>query len=533
MSNSHETGSLVVRAALGTVIEVLNGKFQIVETGHSHLQVELKKGLYTVRLSAADTSEKLIARVSAGGETVVESTNDILSPASVNERSSTDVSSLKWFKRLEDVLGEELAEGKAAIIVAVESSDGKASADVARTIELRSVSRKGEELLEGAGQGRDLTDGWSFRKFELEPGIYDLRFETYERKRVSQTIYGLMSRVSLVFLTYGGGRILAKSGNRSTLERRRGIDPSKTVLFSVESGAGWETLEASHRTARLLTFSLSKPAVRQDRDRMEGIASECRSDYYRRILLAANLLRLQEQERDSSKGENDEPDRFRSPELSQPPGGLVRGLLADSEVIGPDLKCLRWKSGIVSLERGDDPGAPLFVPPMLDICWRWASELSVTDPNIVENVAPIVRAGNASPAFRPWLVVGREQVSVPTEDVKTTLGQAASGLNRMLYSLTELRRQEGEYSAGSFLSFDDLLSKAGVSQQSIDLANTALKTSRTADGSTNLLAKLARNSGMPVTSLGPKLDQAATELDPDLIGGDLAKSFLDLGKSDK
>ena len=494
-SESATTGTLRVSAAPGARIHVQDGNFATVAAGNSLLEIELSKGLYGVSVSLAGKAEEIMTRVVPGETTEVRPIDGFLLGDEADDFLKQTGDHAFWKEKLKSVLSGTPATGASRVIVAVRSPDRNVSADVARSVSLAWAKDRQEDPIGATAELGGEGQSWSIRQFDTAPGIYQLRFETFERKRVTNTIYALENRIVLILLEYGAGTILTHTSEGVATERRRGIDPAQSLIVSFASEPNDEQLSRAYRTARTLLHGLSRPSSQFDNTQLEPLIAFSGDDPYLRLYLAASLLRSGPRDKSNLTGQHK----------------VIAQLIELAGFDGPDVRSIFGKL----YDAGFDVKLrPLRYPPMLDICWRWASELSVSHSNFVDRVPAVARAGNANPAFRPWLIVGHE-APLMAEEAQDTAEIVSASLEQLLDTLrvpigNVIGDVEEMQPIRGISRFDRL------SPVSLDLAMTAIRTGQRGLTKRETLKSIARDTGLPSYSLNAGFIRAIEEIDGEI-----------------
>lgn len=507
MSQSDQSatlGRMVIEAALGTKIEVTDSVFKPVGEGDTHLTLDLAQGIFSVRFLRGDRIEDVLATVRAGETiTVRPQTAGLATTAGATDEPGDGPFGNLPHDRIAALMRADLKKSEASILVFVRSDESGTTSDIAGTVELRAYDASRRGALKCAAREVNKSQGWSLLRFDIDPGAYELRLSTYERKRVSQTVYGFAERTSIIFMTYSRGSIVAESKGEATITSRRGLDPAQTAMLSFRVVPAHEDLLERLNVARFLVFCLAQKPRVSWWDRLARLVPSCEHDPALALMLAVNLVRIMEANAAGVGGD-----------LQVLDPAPLDSLLGWMREIGPDYQCLRWKDHEL---RSGWPEIlmeqPLRVPPMLDVCWRWAAEVSTRSPRLVEAVGAQVRAEAVNPAFRPWLVVGRQPGEADDALAVFDRDQAQQNLQRVIAMIEVIAAARDGASKALAATARFPVMEADMLAQDIVLANSALSIMGSLKQGDDPIAALARNMGMSASSLGARLDETADALE--------------------
>lgn len=225
------SGRLVVTGPAGMEIQVLDGRYRVMDRGAERLEAELPTGLYVVRWLAADevheevvqiTPERKATRASYAPPERLETALRHTSPA--NRKPPSAASAIVVLEQAED----PRLRGKLSKGVRLYDAD-----QVAQASDSTAVAAVREQF----GENRDGA-GWAVRVYPVSAGAHRLRFETVQGYRLNYTVPAIAGRRTLVLLRQTSGQALVRLDGRYTTISQRGADPTRTVLLSTpQTGA--------------------------------------------------------------------------------------------------------------------------------------------------------------------------------------------------------------------------------------------------------------------------------------------------------
>lgn len=198
------------------------------------------------------------------------------------------------------------------------------------------------------------------------------------------------------------------------LRKRRGIDPSRTVAVSIDDSATPDTLLANISTAEILLHHLRTRTKSVDPSVAAALLGPA-TDPYLKLYAAAGTLAMPG------------PVMQRlATAVRQDPGHETEGwaeaasLFRELQLFGDwaDVVCLGWRLK----EHFSAEELPLATPPMLEICWRWASAHSARYQDR-QTLEPTVAqtASRAEPDASPWFAASAAPAatSAPSKETQT------------------------------------------------------------------------------------------------------------------
>lgn len=494
------TARIEVAAPLGTAITVSDGGFATVAHATTRLGKDLPDGVYTLTLSEGEIARQWIVRLRAGK--VWRYPGDVPS-SELGEGTPHDPMANARRTWLAEHLVGLRGNGGTEVVVVVSSLNFDATASLERSIRLRDEdhripSPERVQLLEG---------GHTLIRFIVPEGMYRLSFETFERRRVEQSIYVVSGRRTIVLMGYGQTSIVEKVKGASRIKKRRGIDPARTTVVSMGPNATTDELADQIRLAGILLFLLRTRVTTADVGIAQAMTDEAVDPYLRLyaaiavIVLPGTVLQRLATSLDRSASDEDTPAEDEARRLHS---GLCRfrGW--------PDLRCLGWRLG-----RGVDE--PLDYLPMLEVNWRWASSQSVREGSR-QVISPEVVAGakRADANAAPWLVVGAASAA-PVQAVADGVEELMPELTLIANKVAEALRPANAERAGSSPGNEtsSFLDAAWLSPPTERLVQSIVQTGgaeRWASGDPVLLMQLAASLGEPIAELAQTIRTAYREL---------------------
>ena len=480
-------GRLTMTAPLGVELEVADARFRPVRSGPSPIELDLRQGLYNLSWHAGGRSEDRMVRIRAG-QSVQEHGGEF--PLGSAPPSAAQAASPLEHSQFLGVVKAVALGGSSAgaeILVVVRSSNDRPVAELARSVRLTDwrgerVQRSQSPAVGGRGERGQL----DIRRYVVDPGPHVLGYEGSDRRRLEQMVHAFAGRQTIAYLKYGSLMIAEQSPAGVGLKPRRGIDPTETTLVSIPlDRAGTSGLEQGARLADIMLHKLAAGEPIRD----EALLDELKrtgADPFLRIYGAA-LLAADRREVDLIQRRSD--------------ASLLLEDLGPSPV--PDATCIRWR-----LEGSGAVGALLEFPPMLDVCWRWASEHSVREPGAISRGPMLTAAARVTEPTPPWLVW-------PTS-AKSAHG-ADEGSRRSASEVALLTRQIVDAVIGATGKRSSTVQDrrlASLSPATVEYANAAMSVLTGGDipDGSEIARRLAYSTGTPSLELAPQLGEALEEL---------------------
>jgi hypothetical protein len=532
-----DSGKLVVEAPLGADISVTDGGFSRVAEGVTRLDTTLPEGVYTVRWSAGERGRRWIVRLRGGATLHV--------PGDLGTGTAEGLPEDARLQAVADLIANHSRSARtSAILVVVLATDAQTRADLGRSVRLRSVEGT---LMRRRDRERERTDAdaeaadWTMVRYDVPPGPFLVSFETFERRVVEQTVFAIPGRATTVLLSYAQTSLVEKTEGDARLRKRRGVDPSRTVMVSFSADQLAEEMVAAISIAEILLHKLRTrtatlhPSV--------AVALYDNKDPYLHLYAAAAVVARPGTpiERLASTL-NDDRGRLGGP--NDEATALYRRLAQFAE--WPDVRCLGWRLAADRTEQVAPEAGSLTAAPMLEIAWRWASGQSVRDWALAVDPLIAATANKADPTAIPWLVTGtaskRQEFASPVhvDDVDLRLGavfgttefaspgqvdDVAPDLVRLVEFLTKmLRVKEQTYLPSDFavptsapmqrriVSALGLSSVGPAAGQLIEAILGSGSTERWINPDSALVRNLASSLGTPLSSLAPTVKAAAREV---------------------
>lgn len=505
---------LIVRAPSGVMIEVFDAAFLPVESGVGlgELDLALPDGLYTIRFTAAGQSQEQIVRllpiakplVINGGDFALQSASPSTTP-DVSPHERGQAAAVAGLSALSG-RGEHAQE----IVIFVRAPDLRTRADVSRSLRLVDLDgapmrSRDEEALSAAA----LAQGYAARRYSVPAGIFGLRFDTFTRRRVQQTVYAWPRRRTFAFVEYGSIPVNERHGERFRRVRRRGIDPARTVLISTRSDQSAPTQEAL-RVADILLH-----AVRNVGDFLDPVIVDQAQQSgcpFLALYAAAAIASRMELSMASAEVRWPNASRLRKDWEAKTAEDLLANLPRGS---WPDGLCLEWRLSTLSESKSSSKGA-LVAPPLLDCAWRWASARSVSFADAMAPSSAFYGAARAREPAGPWLVWRTAQAL--TSKGPDPIGP--DGLDKAIEAVTDrlglsgIKADKNELQPEYQLITDSISAKLSPAARLTANAVQTLAMSGSATGPIDPAA-LAGFMGLPAAELSSQLSATFAELSGD------------------
>ena len=483
-------GKLEISSLLGTEISILDGGFSERGSGITHWSGDLEDGVYTIVLSAAERSQRWVVRVRGGHK--ISFPDDV---AGASEWGSQD-------RQLEELADDATVDynGLNGVFIAVVAPDAKVRADLTRNLRLRGVDdfkmRRDTE-----SPSKTKPSNWASVSYNVHPGAYLLTYETFERRIMDQVIYVMPGRRTVVLLHYGQTGIIERQKEDPKLRKRRGIDPSRTLVVSLDRDSGPSRLLQDLRIAEILLHHLRTRARSVDPSVAIALLGP-NIDPYLKLYAALGTLAMP-----GSVIQRLTASIHQDPNEDSEGAAAAKRLLDELAPYRdwPDVKCLDWRLRM-SL---DAQHSTLTSPPMLEICWRWASAHSTRHQEI-ETIEPSVvqTAEMAEPDASPWFAARAATAAINIskampKEIKLANQENAGHALAMLIEHVQLALNRNR----PVDSTDIRKTKAGLNQpSSIDFSQLSVTSSR--------VIQALINSGISETNLAPAtiLPQLAASL---------------------
>ncbi|SFJ38611.1 pYEATS domain-containing protein [Methylobacterium brachiatum] len=501
--DSGKKGTLRVEAPIGMEISIANGAFREVANGVTRLSTDLDDGVYTVRTSASGRSQQRIVRVRSGEKVELGTEfqyGDGLDEALLDETQAA-------------LMPGDVSETRAGIAVLVVGPVRNGFPRSLRPRMLRIVGgRFGFRYGKVAALGRPLTLGRGSTLFfghSLAPGTYSLAFRTFDRRIVRQAVYLAEGRITVVVLRFGSTAAVADGSVEPRIWTASGFDPSRTVITSVRSRGSRRELAGDVYLAEMLLHRLRTRARGMDPGLVEELARTTDNPFLELYGATAALASTgQPLERLAAALNGSSMESPETLEVAEALGERLRPYDAWS-----DVRCL-----LNRLRPSHQDARPLavFLPPTLEISWRWASAAStaaggeyMVHPDLVR------RAEQAEPSASPWFVLGRR---VPVHASTGVHSAISAELGAALGSVTGLLASAidgGLTIVGSSPTQTSRLDLGTLSPSSDRIVRAVLATGeagRQPGIVDKFVGHLAASLAIPASALGPALVTAAFEV---------------------
>jgi hypothetical protein len=155
----------------------------------------------------------------------------------------------------EVIAASELAWGRTSVVVVVVAKDSQARSDLGKGIRLRGF-RGGAIHRDWVHVPEEPDACWTIVAYSVEPGPFALRYETFERRIVEQTVYAVSNRTTVVLLQHAHTSLVQVVKEGSRIRTRRGVDPARTTIVSLPAMANADRLASSLGTAEIILHKL-------------------------------------------------------------------------------------------------------------------------------------------------------------------------------------------------------------------------------------------------------------------------------------
>ncbi|MER9349982.1 pYEATS domain-containing protein [Mesorhizobium sp. M0227] len=503
-------------APLGAEISVTDGGFSRVASGVTLLDQAFSEGVYTVRWAAGERGRQWIVRLRESATLRI--------PEDVGSGASDGPPEDGRLKEIANAIAAQptLTRG-AEILVAVLATDDQTKTDLGQNIELRDpngrrISRDQKRIYNGVAAS------WMIVGHSVAPGPFVLRYETFERKIVEQTVYAIERRRTVVLLSYAQTSVIAQEKGDARIRKRRGIDPARTTMVSLAAGTAGNRLAEAIATAETLLHKLRTRTAPLDPSVAAMIIDD--DDPYLHLYAAAAVIAIS----------GSAVERLTTV-LSDAPGKLTAGINEATTLHNklakykdwPDVRCLGWR--LAADQPGALPSAPgLLVAPMLEIAWRWASGHSVGDPAMAVDPLIAATAARANPGAIPWLVAGTAPTRTgagpatgSVSEIQIDLARLVDGLNNILSRSPEVAKGFGSREPIRRFDVSNIEPAAGFVIEAILRSGVA---ERWLKPDSALVRQLASSLATPLSSLAPSVRAAALKV-MDLVESGSMTSALD------
>lgn len=502
--DKREQGTLTVNAPLGVEIEVCDSRFRALVVGSAPLSLPLSPGIYNVVWRAGGRSEERLVRIRAGATSQIVGGEFPLGSAPPSGFASSSQLEKKQLEATTKAVKSQITDARSEILVIIRSSNERPTGDLGRSIRLANPS--GIDMRSDDSEDSILSDPsnqLAVRSYRVPPGPYLLRYEANDRRTLEQTVYAFESRKSVVFLKYGSLMIHENMRNKVKMTPRRGIDPTQTTVVSIPIEADGSGLEESTRIADILLHKLSSSEKFFDPALLELVKSKS-TDPFLKLYAAALML---EGQTNGNQYSADLPKQAHSPRAIL---NLLKQIPANDF---PDTLCLGWSLDAMRKPSGSTGlQAKLTIPPMLDICWRWASAHSVLNPEAIEDTAALTAAARITQGTPPWLVWKALSDSARSDykRVEKTLPE-----DTQVAELVQMVASAAKQNSERFVSEGaDKGSRPRLTLATVEFANaaTSLVSSEEISDPLSIAQNFAFSTGTPRADLMPQLDEALQEL---------------------
>lgn len=508
-------GRIVVAAPLGAEISVTDGGFSRVASAVTQLDEEFAEGVYTVRWSAGERGRQWIVRLRESAMLRI--------PGDVGSGTSDGPPEDDRIQEIADAIADRPALLRdAEILVAVLATDDQTRTDLGRNIELRDPD--GSRIPRDRKRTHDdVAASWKIVAHPAKPGPLILRYETFERKIVEQTVYAIDRRKTVVLLSYAQTSVVAQEKGEARIRKRRGIDPARTTIVSLPAGTGRNRLAAATATAETILHRLGTRTAPLHPSVAATLLDD--DDPYLHLYAAAAVIAIS----------GSVIERLTTV-LTDAPGSQTAGIDEATALHRqlakyadwPDVRCLGWKL------TGDQPGtlppaSGLLAAPMLEIAWRWASGHSVRDPATAVDPLIAATAARANPGAIPWLVASTGPARTgtgflePIGQIEPDLARLVDGLNNILSRSPVAGESLGPKNTARRFDVSNMAPAASYVIEAI-LSSGMAERWINPDGA--LVRQLASSLATPLSSLAPTVKAAALEV-LDLVERGSMTSVLD------
>jgi hypothetical protein len=485
-------GHLLVEAPLGFHIAIANSAFTDIASGITRLKATLPEGVYVVRWSGAQQSRRWIVRL-RGEETLR------IDPSTEGYEAEGEQQHPE-LPRIAEIVADAVPLSKTMLVVAVLSHD-----DVRRDLsEVVKVQTSSKEEVAPRSDFRQRDASWALTAYDLQPGIWSIGYESFERHTMQQTIYLPVGRRTVVLLRYGRASVVERGKTDVRIRKRRGIDPARTIVMSLPDQSSTAKFLEDVTTAEILLHLLRTRSASLDIDTAATLV-QAGVDPYLQMYAAAGVL---------ARG-GTAVERLAaviSEGAADPSGSVAIANRLLDRLTGypdwPDVCCLSWR-----LERAGHGSNPLRQLPMLEIAWRWASAHSVREPDSFQLEAMATAAAlDADPSAVPWFVVPSHPAEVEVEN-SASVDQLSAEIIALAQGLAHVFAR-GVNTDG----FEDVVPAVDISQLS-DTTGEIIRAVLASGGpqvwsrsDDDLVRHLAATLGKPIARLVPTLQGAVKDI---------------------
>lgn len=521
---------LVATARPGVAIRISDANLREIGRGADAVSVRATPGLYMIEWNTAGDHHETLLRIEAGEKSPrvvdMETALDRADAASDRTGEATRTGSPASAMPREELIGlvgNELKpsgkpyESSIAVIVA---GDGSLS-PVEALLCVRLFNRSDAAALNSNKRDTPLlrlANGEFARCYRVRPGRFHLRFRSTAGDTLGQSVPALAGRQTIVFLRAAKANLMVADGDRFTTEVGVGIDPSRTVMVTVDGNEEPRRIRERIRLAGVLLHDLATGTGSLSREFVDILLQE-RTDPLLKLyaaLVAKTCLDL------SRPPALDEPWPTNPSSLeafSDRWMHLIERWMGEPSQPGMpvDATALWWQL------RRERPGAVqsppvatrIEVPPMLETAWRWAISHSVTDPASVPATPSLLAATRSAGGTTPWLcwkaAASKAAKGAEVRDAPKDLTQLIEVVARKGAVLSS-RRDPTADDAYSDLSPD----VAATVMRAVQLSRTTSferQPSEKEATRTDLPEALALSLSLPAMQLRRRLGRAIEELD--------------------
>lgn len=435
---------LRIEAPPGVGIEVTDATLNMVASGLHGLELSLPEGVYAIHFAAAGVGEEKVVNLRAaaspmeirGGEFSLPSASPSLESTGSDLEQAQAQAVVQFADKSRRAPHKTHAQ---ELVVFVRAPDARTRSDVARSIRLLNgnAQKMRSDLEQSDMESADEpAQGWAARSYSVPAGCYTLRYESSSRRIVEQTVCVFPGRRTFAYLKYGSNVQAERRGDGYRNVRRRGVDPTQTVLITALEDVTAPDAEAL-RQADILLYAIRSPTTPLDPGLVAALLQDAKCPYFKLYAAAALLARIELTEDSSLRDRLGLSRGERSSGLASIYSQDAVRTLLDSLPSGewPDSTSMSWR--LAQLARLPALGQ-LQAPPMLDCSWRWASACSIDLPGALPEGGTFEAAARARESAAPWLVwrASADRLKSPQNEPELDLDRALQAVAAQLPSTT-------------------------------------------------------------------------------------------------
>jgi hypothetical protein len=427
-----ETAELRIESPAGVDYRVFNGQGDECFRGSGDQQITLTQGLYAIHWFSAGMQQETLLRVAARNRlTLATFPRDMQATGAGADAASEPLA--QQLTATTPTLSPEMA--MVSIIVRRVTSPGEAEASPSSCSGLKLLDERSREQENDPAPEAHLSlqANEVARHFSVKPGDYLLSFRSVTGETLQQSVPALPGRHTLIFQEEFRAKVFVAEGEVFRDQWKYGVDPSRTIIISVNGLEEHERIRERLRLAEILLHDIATGSTSFD-PKFIGILDDPRTDPLLRLLGAIVAIRDL-----LSAGKVTAPESVNPVSAEQ----ALRWLSLDKGLsIAPDETVARWQLNILLGDRRNVRSRRnIGHPPMLEIVWRWA--LAIRQSNAEQGTIaekPATRAAtSAAISAGAWLcwrasatkaaessILSRVEMNARIQDLVRKVSQVAS-----------------------------------------------------------------------------------------------------------